>query len=142
MFYFIRPQIIKIVNTKGTIYFAKTEKSLYIYSFLKNKTFFNLINQPKIIQTIIEFNGINIFDVIKSNKSKNLFENILISLKTPNDRETGKANIAIIINTMIADFFLEILKFSIYAAVCASAKLIAEVNAAKRRRIQNNIENK
>ena len=51
------------------------------------------------------------FAVIKSNKSKKLFENILTLLKNPNDKETGKESIAIIINTMIADFFLYILKF-------------------------------
>ena len=42
------------------------------------------------MQIIIEFNGINIFDVIKSNKSKKFFENILTLLKSPNDKETGK----------------------------------------------------
>ena len=48
------------------------------------------------------------FDVIKSNKSKKFFENILILLKTPKDKDTGKDNIAIIINTRIAAFFLDI----------------------------------
>ena len=115
---------------------------MQIYSFLKIETFLILTNHPNIIQIIIEFNGINIFDVIKSNKSKNVFENILKLLNTPKDNDTGKANIAIIINTKTDAFFLDILKFSMYAAVCTSAKLIADVNAAKRRRIKNKIAKK
>ena len=92
---------------------------------------------PIIKQRIKEFNGNNIFDVVKSRKSKIDLPIIDTSLSFPNESAAGIDISEIKINKIVQALILETLHFSIRVAHGASRILIPEVTAAQNKRTKN-----
>ncbi len=139
---YFKPKYNKIISNAGTTNFKPISNSFAKNLFFIRVTPLSFNAQPAIKQRNSAFNGINMFEVIKSRKSKSVLPNIFNPLNIQNDNVVGIAIAEIIKNKIVQALLRDIPNLSTIVAQGPSTILIPDVTAAQKSSTKNATEMK